>query len=110
MGQSIGNMTNAISSWIDTNLSDKDPETRLWHRIGKIGEEHGEVIEALIGATRGNPRKPDSHTMADVQKELLDVALCALAAWSHTTGNKGDSLSALRHHAIFIRNRAGLKP
>ena len=45
----------ALSKWIDAANAHRDPEAVLWGRVSKIGEEFGEVIEALIGATGQNP-------------------------------------------------------
>ena len=49
-------------------------------RILKLSEEVGEVAEAVIGATGQNPRKGVTHTWADVESELCDVAITALVA------------------------------
>lgn len=52
-----------VSEWLDGAISDRTDEAILWIRIGKIGEEFGEAIEALIGATGVNPRKGTTHTL-----------------------------------------------
>lgn len=86
-----------ISDWIDNspeNLA-RDPEARTWGRLAKVSEECGEVIAAYIGVTGQNPRKGITHKPDDVLKELLDVAITALCAYEHMTGNRGDSLQAL---------------
>lgn len=101
---------NEISAWVDRRLTGKPEEAILWHRVAKVGEEAGEVVEALIGATDGNPRKPQSHTLDDVRKELLDTALAALCAWAHMAGNEGDPVAALDDHTARIHARAGLTP
>jgi len=98
-----------LSAWVDSSLTGKDPETILWVRVGKVGEEHGEAVEALIGVTNANPRKPGSHTLDDVRHELLDVATTALAAWAHLNGNTGDALAALSAHVGRVHARAGLE-
>lgn len=103
----LTNMVNEISAWADRKLAGKATEAILWHRVGKIGEEHGEAIEALIALTNGNPRKP-AGSITSLQAELLDVALAALCAHAHTTGNAGDSLAALGGHATGVYARAGL--
>lgn len=108
--QDAAEQMNQISAWIDRSLADKPAEAILWHRVGKVGEEHGEAIEALIGATNGNPRKPHSHTLGDVRKELLDTALAALCAWAHLADNEGDPVEALVGHTVAIHARAGLGP
>ncbi|MET9878567.1 MazG-like family protein [Actinacidiphila glaucinigra] len=49
----------AVSRWIDAHPDnrDRDPEALLWGRVTKVGEEAGEVIAALVGATGHNPRQ-----------------------------------------------------
>lgn len=101
-------MANRLSAWVDAGLAGKPSEAILWHRVGKVGEECGEVVEALIGATDGNPRKLGSHTLDDVRKELLDTALAALCAWAHLAGNEGDPFGALADHTAKVHAWAGL--
>ena len=55
---------NALAAWIDRGLEwddaegiDRSNEAELMHRTVKIGEEYGEVVQAIIGATGANPRK-----------------------------------------------------
>lgn len=100
----------ALSVWIDSANYDQGWSAELvtWGRLAKIGEEFGEVIAAQIGATGQNPRKGFTHTQADVDKELLDVALTALCAWEHMNGANGRSLAALDEHIAFVLKRAGL--
>jgi NTP pyrophosphatase (non-canonical NTP hydrolase) len=54
-------------------------------RVLKIGEEFGEVAEALHGAMHANPRKGESHSWDDVYKELCDVTITALIALASLT-------------------------
>jgi NTP pyrophosphatase (non-canonical NTP hydrolase) len=113
----------SLSLWIDTANSAKDPEAQLWGRVAKVAEEVGEVgeawidalaissgklIAAMIGATGQNPRKGQTHTMDDVTKELLDVALTALCAVEHLHGNRAESFARLHGHVEFVYQRAGL--
>lgn len=100
----------ALSRWIDEHPANiaRDPEANTWGRIAKIQEEAGEVISALIGATGQNPRKGTYATMGDVRKELLDVALAALAAIEHLDGNRGQALQELADHVAWTHRRAGL--
>lgn len=91
-----------FSQWIDNAQGLRDAEAITWGRLAKVSEECGEVIEAWIGVTNQNPRKGVTHTRDDVAKELLDVAVTALAAYEHMVGNRGDSLSALFNHIDFI--------
>lgn len=102
----------ALSRWVDeadVNAS-RDPEALPWHRVAKVAEEAGEVIDAMIRHTGGNPRKQFAvGDTAPVIKELLDTALAALGAVEHLTGNTGDSENLFRHHVDFVFARAGLE-
>lgn len=95
-----------LSRWIDYANYPRHPEAVTWGRLSKLSEEVGEVIRAWIGVTGQNPRKGVTHTHDDVRKELLDVAVTALAAYEHMTGNRGDSLQALFEHILFLYKRA----
>lgn len=70
----------SIRVWLDENTGEQTPRERELLRVLKIGEEFGEVAEALHGAHNANPRKGASHTMVDVSKELIDVAVTTLVA------------------------------
>jgi hypothetical protein len=98
----------AVSRWVDAGNVGRDPEALLWHRVAKVGEEGGEVIQALIGAMGGNPRKGLTHSLADVEKELLDVAMTALGAVEHIRSHDGQSLRLLELHITAIAQRAGV--
>lgn len=100
----------ALSRWIDGHPPNRarDREAALWGRVTKVAEESGEVVAALIALTGQNPRKPADGSLADVEKELLDVALTALAAVEHLRGNDGSALAALDAHAAAVAVRAGL--
>jgi hypothetical protein len=98
----------SLSRWIDEAQGDRNAEAVLWGRVAKIAEEHGEVIAALIGATGQNPRKGVTHTMFDVAEELLDVAITALCAYEHLSGNDGSSLVALLTKVEQVGLRAGV--
>jgi NTP pyrophosphatase (non-canonical NTP hydrolase) len=79
-----------ISKYIDNNTAPafRNNETlALFGRVGKVQEEAGEVMAALIGFTGENPRKGITHTADDVVNELLDVALTALCAVEHMVVN-----------------------
>lgn len=104
----LAHQLSALSEWIDASNGHRDAEAVQWGRLAKIGEEFGEVIEAFVGATGQNPRKGVTHSMADVCKELLDVAVTALAAYEHLTENDGMAVTALRSHVAALFERAGL--
>lgn len=92
----------ALSHRIDESNAHRDPEAVTWGRIAKITEESGEVIAAFIGATGQNPRKGVTHTMDDVVEELLDVAVTALGAVEHLTGNKSESMALLERKVAKV--------
>lgn len=97
-----------LSIWIDEGNLDRDPEAATWARLAKITEEAGEVVAAHIGATGQNPRKGVTHTREDVEGELLDVAITALAALEHLRGHDGRSLDLLEGKLQWTLERAGL--
>ena len=103
----------AVSAWVDTapGNAGRDPEALLWGRVTKVGEEAGEVIAALVGATGQNPRKGKTHSLADVERELLDTAMTALAAVAHLHAHDTeppDVLALLDDHVLAVARRAGL--
>jgi hypothetical protein len=103
-----------ISRWIDGYgpNAERPLEAQLWNRTMKGGEEHGEVVAAMIAYTGQNPRKGQSGTLAEVEKELLDEVVSALGAIQHLRdvhGHDGPSpLEALFRHLEFLHTRAGL--
>lgn len=99
----------ALSRWIDEGNTHRDPEAATWARLAKITEEAGEVVAAHIGATGQNPRKGVTHSEQDVQEELLDVALTALAALEHLRGHDERSLELLDEKLHRTLERAGLR-
>lgn len=101
-----------VSRWIDEHPSNasRDREAATWGRLAKVAEESGEVIAAYIGATGQNPRKGVTASTTDVCKELLDVAITALAAYEHMTGNNGRSMTALFDYIDDRMVRVGLVP
>jgi hypothetical protein len=101
----------AISDWIDTAdcNRDRDAEALGWHRVAKVAEEAGEAISEWLLFTGGNPRKEPGRTMAPVIEELLDVAVAALGAVEHLTGNRGVSMDLLFQKIDIVKDRAGLE-
>ncbi|MEV2209019.1 rod shape-determining protein MreC, partial [Streptomyces sp. NPDC047970] len=73
--------------------------------LANIGEEFGEVAEALHGALGANPRKGASHGWEDVERELCDVIVTAMVAL-HTLGP--DAPAALRERLGHLVDRAGV--
>lgn len=104
-------LINALSDQTDAAPAnrERDPEALLWGRVSKVSEEAGEVIEALSGALGHNERKGVHGTLADVEYELLDVALAALCSVSHLYRRRGetlDPLALLGEHALVVARRA----
>lgn len=106
----VGDRLAALSTWIDEAEENRArvSEARTWGRLAKIAEEAGEVIAAYIGVTGQNPRKGYTHSFDDVRKELLDVAVTALAAYEHMNGNADHSMHALADHVVRLNARAGV--
>lgn len=105
---SMGTDLAVLSDWIDThnNARGASAEAQQWGRLAKVGEEFGEAIQAFIGYTNQNPRKGYYATKDAVIKELLDVALTALAAVEHFTGNAGTSVERFYSHTNDTMRRA----
>lgn len=99
-----------LSRWVDAGNAHRSPEALLWHRVAKVGEESGEVLAALIGATGGNPRKGVTHTYSDIIEELLDVAVTALGAVEHLDDHRGRSLTLLAEKIARVHARALTAP
>ena len=97
-----------ISRWIDESDLNvrRDAEAATWGRLAKVAEESGEVIAAFISYTGQNPRKPrNPGALADVRKELLDVAVTALAAYEHLADD-GAAVEAMFDHLRSLEMRA----
>lgn len=107
--QEISRGVAELSEWIDRGNEDRNPEAETWARLAKISEEAGEVVAAYIGATGQNPRKGTTHTLADVEDELLDVAITALAALEHVRGHDARSVELMDEKLQRTLSRAGLR-
>lgn len=83
---------NALRAWLDSEASLPPGTDPRIMRVLKIGEEYGEVVEAVHGAVGANPRKGRSHTWDDVQKELCDTAVTTLLALATLTPEPGKVL------------------
>lgn len=101
----------ALSRWVDESEVNqgRDREALTWHRVAKVAEEAGEVIDAMIQASGGNPRK-QAHVddYEPVLKELLDTAVAALGAVEHLTGHRGHATVLMDQHVRRVAERAGL--
>lgn len=94
-----------LSMWVDDANADRG-EALTWHRVAKVAEESGEALSALLGYVGQNPRKGYYADGQDVVKELLDVAVAALGAVEHMTGNLGFCLAKLEEHIEAVHTRA----
>ncbi|OIJ88494.1 MazG-like family protein [Streptomyces colonosanans] len=90
-----------LRNWLDENADDAaNRDTVRLLRVLKIGEEFGEVAEAVHGALGANPRKGASHTWDDVNKELCDVIVTAMVALSTCTPDPERALSEHLDHLV----------
>lgn len=96
-----------ISRWVDEANADRG-EALTWHRVAKCAEESGEALSALLGITGQNPRKGVHGSQGELIEELCDVAVAALGAVEHLTGNKGVSFDFLLAKISKVYERAGL--
>lgn len=94
MAAELSTLSALIDEWNDM----RDPEAVLWGRVSKVAEETGEAMAALVGYTGQNPRKGYTHDRDDLIAELLDVAVTALGAVEHLTGNTGVAVGYLEDH------------
>lgn len=77
-----------LDEWLDENVAQEykdQPLAQHWARVGKVIEELGETITALIGVTGQNPRKGVTHGWDDVVEELADTQITAILAIQHFT-------------------------
>jgi NTP pyrophosphatase (non-canonical NTP hydrolase) len=80
MGDRTWEQVGRLRKWLDDEAAQAGPADVRLMRVLKIGEEFGEVAEALHGALGANPRKGWSHDWPDVQKELVDVIVTSMVA------------------------------
>ncbi|MEU5498020.1 MazG-like family protein [Streptomyces griseofuscus] len=80
MGDRTWEQVGRLRQWLDDEAAEASPADVRLLRTLKIGEEFGEVAEALHGVMGANPRKGRSHDWNDVQKELADVIVTAMVA------------------------------
>lgn len=94
------NRVERLRTWLDENtVQASDSDVRLL-RVLKIGEEFGEVAEALHGVMGANPRKGASHTWDDVNKELCDVIVTGMVALASCTPDARELLDERLRHLV----------
>lgn len=112
-GQKLAIFSSFLDGKIDERLrgmseADVRAELLLMHRVIKVSEEVGEVVDKLIGMTGANPRKGTYATAEDVVDELIDAAVSILGAAEHVLGNEGYILDHLAVKIGSVYARAGL--
>ncbi|TYC60703.1 hypothetical protein FMN50_07175 [Rhodobacterales bacterium] len=65
------------------DLTRQDPKT-LQERTLKLGEEAGELAQAVLTVTNAPGSTYKSHTLADVREEAADAAIVALSVLAQT--------------------------
>lgn len=100
MDGSTWNQVERLRAWLDENADPATPEKVKLLRVLKIGEEFGEVAEAVHGAMGANPRKGASHTWDDVHKELADVVVTTLIALASCTPDAEKVLEDRLQHLV----------
>ena len=95
-----------ITAWLDTANPRTPREDSM--RVLKLVEESGEAAAAYIGMVGQNPRKGVTHTLADLLGELADVALTALCAIQHFTGDEAATRDILAAKTLNITVRAAI--
>ena len=95
---SLDRLLAAASDLLDDKIMAEGPAHLMRIRVEKIHEEAGEVEAAMIGVEGSNPRKGSTHTLDDLEGELLDVALTALLAFYHVS--RSAPVASFERHAI----------
>jgi len=95
-----------ITAWLDSANERTPHEDSM--RVLKLVEEAGEAAAAYIGMVGQNPRKGVTHTLADLLGELADVALTALCAIQHFTGDETATRGILAAKTLHITTRAAI--
>jgi NTP pyrophosphatase (non-canonical NTP hydrolase) len=97
-----------IDQWLDTKVSmeyKSQPLAQDWARIGKVIEELGEAIRAMVGYTGQNPRKGVTHSQQEMLDELADTAITAILAMLHFTKNAAEAKDLIQSKVRAIEWR-----
>lgn len=89
-----------LRDWLDAEADPAAAGDVKLLRVLKIGEEFGEVAEAVHGAMGSNPRKGASHSWEDVHKELADVIVTSMVALATLTPEAEKILDARLQHLV----------
>jgi NTP pyrophosphatase (non-canonical NTP hydrolase) len=99
-----------INAWLDERNAGLSQEADDVMRVLKLAEECGEVASAYIGMTGQNPRKGITHTRRQMLDELADVAVTAMCAIQHFTGNAFVTEQIMDDKVNAIMHRVSLSP
>jgi hypothetical protein len=88
----------------------QQPLAQDWARTGKVAEEAGEAIRALIGFTEQNPRKGMANSETDFLAELGDTCCAAMFAIQHFTKDTELTWQILLEALVKARSRIGVIP
>ncbi|MGW6391266.1 MazG-like family protein [Streptomyces sp. NPDC055103] len=99
-----------IREGLDEAAGDLSSRELVLFRVLKIGEEFGEVAEALHGVNGTNPRKGKSHTTEDVVKELVDVAVTTFVALETVTPDARKVFEERLQHLVDRPSRPAVDP
>jgi hypothetical protein len=98
-----------IDAWLDDGVAlkyDEQPLAQDWARVGKVAEEMGEAIEALIAWTGQNPRKPARPSAREeLLTELADTALTAILAIQHFTRDVDETVACVERRLDYLYER-----
>lgn len=99
-----------FSTYIDDRQAEEvfSANEGVYARVAKITEEAGELSGALLRYNGHNVIKEDGEpTAEDIGKHILSVAIAALGAYEHWTGNQGLSVPALEAQVRSLRELTG---
>ena len=88
----------------------EQPLAQDWARVGKVQEEAGEAVDALIGVTAQNSRKGQYGSMDHLLDELADVATTGVYAIQHFTKDIARTRAILLARAEHHAERVGIVP
>ncbi|MFC6081332.1 MazG-like family protein [Sphaerisporangium aureirubrum] len=91
-----------LVTWLDTHTT-QPADVELLLRLMKVVGEAGEVADAIDGVYGHNPRKGITHTWEDVDSELCDVILTAMAALRSRTP---DAAQTFKNHLSRVTARS----
>lgn len=111
-----------VDAWLDRAVAQQykdQPLAQDWARVGKMTEESGEAVAALIDCwlrlkhleqeccTGQNPRKGVHGSQDDLLKELADMAVGAMYAIQHFTKDRDRTRDIITETLVAHSLRAG---